>query len=290
MKVLMHILISLTFCVCGAAPGFSQNNTPAKNPSDIGWQVVELEQEWQRNTSQATLERLLLNEARHEAINRAAGVHVHLLESVANTERSAPDSPTHRSNYLYLSFQESAGRIVEERPPVYTTVQRDGKTQLRIDYRGKVALDEGKRDPAFGGSLRTHQPAYRVHDTIKVNVESSLDAALYLFNMDARGNAVLIWPNKVEPSNKIGAGVATRLPRDVNRYAFVAEWPADETDGQEPVQEALLAILYRGSTALFQPEDAFVKTYTHAELSAMMLRIPRSLRTEMLTSYMIVAQ
>jgi hypothetical protein len=143
-------------------------------------------------------------------------------------------------------------------------------------------------DPAFHATLTTRQPAYRPGDTIVVETTLSTAARMYLFNLAPDGSATLVWPNAVETDCRLGSGTQ-RVPRNPRRYAFVAELPHVASGTTLPrSDEVLLAIYYRGDAQLFNPAQAFTKSFTQNEINQTLLRIPRALRCEAMTSFSIV--
>lgn len=259
--------------------------------SPQGWVSITYSEKIGRQDSRAGMEARLLSAARMQAVERVSGVDVKIVESNTTAEQmTRGNGGQWLQDYLYFTKQESAGRIVEEKAPEYKEINTDLGLELEISYRGKVAIESEAADPSFYGSLRSLQPSYRPNDTIRIEALSSQDAQLYLFNMMPDGSGRLIWPNRVESGNRLTGSKAVQLPGQPHRYAFVAELPEAYRQGQGAVQELIFGIFFNGNEQLFRAEDAFSKVYTFAEVNRVLLRVPRTMRTEAMYIYGIVEE
>jgi hypothetical protein len=280
------IFISFFLLLCGAI-----------HAQKAQWETVELSKEITRSMSLQAIEQALIAEARVRAVESVTGIGVRKVESLATSERmealdGKPKTTTQwYEDYMYYTRQETAGRIISEKPPVFKEILVDSRPHLSLTFKAEVAIDEDAVDPGFDATLRTSQPTYRVNDTIHISAGSTRDAELYLFSVSAAGQCTLIWPNTAEPENTLWAGHNVSIPKNKEKVSFIAELPKEDASGPaatNSVQEMLFGIFYRGDTELFKHSEAFSKTWTLAELNRILLRIPRKERMEVMEIYGIV--
>ncbi len=263
------------------------------------WVNVNADRQLTRYESREQTENKLLSEARLLAIQKGSGITIRSVESMTTRERSTAESASIErqskwfEEYLQHSRHETAGRIIEEEMPKFTPFERSGEAWLKVDFRARVAIDAGNIDPGFSAAMRTQQPAYRVGDTIRIELESTKNSKLYLFNVTSDGMCTLVWPNQIEGDNNILAGVKTNIPKNTTRYAMVAELPENMSNTNDATysqgfQELLFALLYRGEDSVFDPATAFLQEYTLSEVNHRLMAIPRSQRYEVMAAFSIV--
>lgn len=292
----MKITTALTgLLLCLSVAGHAQNS-PSEQPATMpGWQTVVSEREIPANRSRNAVEADMLSRARIEVAERVSGVEVRTVEALTTSERTSEGDDRDRENqwhqdYLYFTKQEVTGRIVNEKKPHFEAFTDGDRQMLRLTYSAKADPETDRSDAGFTAQLRTRQPSYRPNDTVRIEVESSRDAQLYLFNISARGEGTMIWPNTVETDNSVARGRRTFIPKSTSRYAFVAELPDDYDPAEGASQELLYGILFNGNEQLFDPEDAFVKTWQFDELNRKLMLIPGNMRTEVMSTYGVVSK
>jgi len=81
----------------------------------------------------------------------------------------------------------------------------------------------------FHLSLISDKSTYRVDDLPVFTVSSEEACFLYLINVDSKGTATLIYPNKFRQDNFIRAGVDLQFPSDEEPFQFRLADPGTET-------------------------------------------------------------
>lgn len=276
--------------ICLALAGHAQTGSSENPQLQPGWQTVVLEREIPGNRTRNAVEADMLSRARINVAQKVSGVEVRTVEALTTSEQSTASEGSERENrwhqdYLYFTKQEVNGRIVNENEPLFEAFTDGDRQMLRLTYNAKADVETSRSDPGFTAQLRTRQPSYRPNDTVRIEVESSRDAQLYLFNISAKGEGTMIWPNTVEPDNSLARGRRTFIPKSTLRYALVAELPEDYDPAEGASQELLYGILFNGNEQLFDPEDAFVKTWEFDELNRRLMMIPGNMRTEVMSTY-----
>lgn len=276
--------------ICLALAGHAQTVPFEKSELQPGWQTVVLNREIPDNRSRNAMEADMLSRARILVAEKVSGVKVSTIEALTTSEQKRDSEGRARQNqwhqdYLYFTKQEVTGRIVNEKAPIFEAFTDGDRQMLRLTYSAKADAETDRSDAGFTAELRTRQPSYRPNDTVRIEVESSRDAQLYLFNISAKGEGIMIWPNTVETDNSLARGRRTFIPKSTSRYAFVAELPDDYDPTEGPSQELLYGILFNGNEQLFNPEDAFIKTWQFDELNRKLMLIPGNMRTEVMSTY-----
>jgi len=99
-------------------------------------------------------------------------------------------------------------------------------------------------------AVRTQASRYKAGDEFDLGVQSATDCHLTLIGVDPTGQAVVLFPNDLEPDNKLAAGAMRRIPADDAGYRL-----RTDTRGRE----ILIAIC----RATAQPPLRIVHDYEH---------------------------
>lgn len=249
------------------------------------WQRVRLARYVPPDRSRAQMEQLLLSEARRLAVQAAVGINVSTTTTRTQYEAMTNgQSREYQDNFFELYSQDAAGLIVEEK---HTTAPRDTDS-LSVTYEARVSCDAGPVAAGFVGKVATNQETYRERDVISIEVETSDSARVYLFSLAQDGSARLIFPNRLDAANTMGAGEKRVIPRPGSPYNFTAELDPRYGPSQN---EMLLAIFYRGGgPAPFRTSDAFEKVFHLEDINRVLLLIPRVERTRVAAGYEIRAR
>lgn len=99
---------------------------------------------------------------------------------------------------------------------------------VRVVQRGGAVRYPGSLQftGAFGLTLRTEQPVYRIGDTVRVAVAVEKDCRLSLVSLGTSGKAVRLFPNEFQPDDVIRAGQTVLIPSIRSPIQFKARGPA----------------------------------------------------------------
>jgi len=79
---------------------------------------------------------------------------------------------------------------------------------------------------AFGLSVRTDKPVYRVGEAVRVIASAQHDCRLTLINVSSTGHAVQLFPNMQQRENLLRAGEIVMIPSPQSSVQYVAHTPA----------------------------------------------------------------
>lgn len=82
--------------------------------------------------------------------------------------------------------------------------------------------------PAIRINLRADRKAYKAGELLTLSIQSDTDCHLTLVSIDGSGRAIVLFPNDLEPDNKLVAGGMRRIPGDGAAYQLRLD-----TRGQE---------------------------------------------------------
>jgi len=123
-----------------------------------------------------------------------------------------------------------------------TKIYKDGNTACRIKIKGYIQL-KGKPDPSFeilledeSGPLGLSHTAYRHGEAVKVKFKLSHDANVYIFSIDEKQNAHLLFPNKILRNNSIIAGKSITFPPEDSGLSLLAYLPEGQGETIEMLQ------------------------------------------------------
>jgi hypothetical protein len=257
------------------------------------WQTFEEEWILDKYVSRHTAEMLMLADARKKVVEKAMGINVASIENIRKFEllnKNAQSQNVWVEEYLNQTIQESAGKITEEKPPSFKTIDRDGITYLRLTYSAKITEDHGDTEPGFMGKFDINRPAFKEGDTLLFFTESTKNTWLYIFNVTAEGEFSLMYPNTFERESYFKANTKNRLPLKDKRYAFIAEISNGGSAAPKvklPQTEILYALYYQGTEPLFTYQDGQKTEWSFVEFNKLLLQIPKNKRVSQLVSYTV---
>lgn len=265
-----------------ATPSVPLRFDPCPAPASGGrWAVIRLTEFLPRDRSRADVEQTLLGKARLAIVERELGVTVSGVTSRIVGEEGAGSSSQLTDIFLQQFRQEVGGRVVEE----CARYAEAGRDSLAIEFSAIVAKETEAPSAGFAGEVSLSQPAYREGDKVTLKVTVTEPSRVYLFAVARDGSATLFFPHPYDTLNVMRGGDTLSLPRRGSPYELVTTL---DPRFSAPQVEHVLAVFYKGpGTAPFQPRDAFARTFTNAEISQALLRMPRSLRAEAASGYTI---
>ena len=73
------------------------------------------------------------------------------------------------------------------------------------------------------------QPFYRPRDLVTFNARVSKACHLTLIGVDGEGQAIVLFPNELEPENLVAPSVTVKVPGNEAGYQFRVDWAGEET-------------------------------------------------------------
>jgi mono/diheme cytochrome c family protein len=105
---------------------------------------------------------------------------------------------------------------------------RDEHVAGYADYQGTISDPEGAK--RFALALYPNQSTFRVGNELTFSVQAELDCFLTLINVDAAGQATVLFPNRFNQDNRILAGNTYQVPGgSIGGFKLVFRDPGKET-------------------------------------------------------------
>jgi len=205
MKVPLFLLLVPLFIFC-QSKGINKSS------------VINLGEDWYQTTSYVTLhEDLTPAKARENAINHAlnkiiedySGVKISSLSLSIMTETNQQIEIDHFSQLI----NTTASGIILKREIIH----EEKKTRLEewiyeVTVRAKVGKLLGESDPFFKLKANLNRHQYHDNDEMIINITSSKNCFVYVFNILSDESVTTLFPNKYLKNNFISKGDSLRLP------------------------------------------------------------------------------
>ena len=186
--------------------------------------------------------------ARLNAIETALGVKISAEKFMREIEVSRNNGEISQIDESYVDYihESRLGRIVEEgiwQEDSEVITYPDGNEVIKYTSinRFYIKNEEGKSDPNFKLDLKLSRDEYRIGEAIVLNVVSSQNCYLTIFNVSANDSVYLIFPNSVESNNRQIANKKRNIPG--YGYAFTAYLP----EGKDLAAESIIAVATKDS-------------------------------------------
>jgi len=183
----------------------------------------------------------------------------------------------------------TSGRIVGEtvlskelKAYPQATPEESPVTTFRVCLDAEVALIPPPEDPAFDVAAALNRSAFQSGECAELNVTSSRDAWVYVFNLTVDDAVIPLFPNRRQPDNRVLAKRALTVPAPGCGLRF----PVEHFGEEEESAEAFLVI------AFTRPVDlaavfAFGQRYSLSEFYEKLFRFPLQAAAVSLQPYIV---
>lgn len=146
---------------------------------------------------------------------------------------------------------EAVSRALEAQ--LASIVQREtapsGGRSFQIDLRVERLPAAGSRDIAvIASNSDSKPPAFHIGDRVNIVFEASRDCYLTLLNVGTSGKLTILFPNAMQPDNRIAAGQSHAIPGTSYGFEYVLQGP--------PGREMLKAVATLEPVALIESSFA----------------------------------
>jgi hypothetical protein len=235
-----------------------------------------------------------LHDARNMAVEKVTGIMVHSISERVQQE----NGNSYIDQYREISAIETSGFIVEEQHPVFRFEQIEDKLfQVICEIQAKVAVESRQPNSSFVlrvGIKDRLNKMFRSGEELVLEVQSSLDCYLTIFNVYTDGTVALLLPNKDMLNNRISANQMVEIPSEKQRkdnikFTLIASSDRDITEEYILVVATLEDHPFM-SNRKTDLGGSFIPIFEAdpEEMSRWMLKIPRDERTRAETFYSIV--
>jgi len=290
--------IFLAFWMIGCSAEINAQTSSIDHPlqiRDLGDDWIEVEGESQVvNITPEEARRRALKDARERAILFAVGIDVQAYTALLQEENEAG---VHSAFYA-LSEQASAGRIVDERPPVWASYEIPGRpvsiTVYRARVQVKVAREEGESDPGFWVEVSLNKSRFHEGEEMRLAVTASRPCYVTVLNLTAADTVVMLLPHEYRQDRQVTPGDTLWIP-DADEEAMGIHYRVLLPAEREQVTEMIKVVATRSPYAFAEglPRVSFynqvpTRQAAWVELMRWLVQIPRDQRTEAQAAYQVV--
>ena len=192
-------------------------NDPDKSSIDFtkldepGWVTVRDSLTFDGSISPDAAREQLLTKLRNRAVKKKVGTEVEIITLL--TDVMVSENNESYENSVWSGFFKStvSGLIIDEN-------YKDKMTPIHDGYRMVIRLNAyiipvtGRRDPGYFIDAEIESNMLKNGDEIHLSVRPSKDSYLYVLNLMADNNAMVIYPNKYMKDNFIQGGQQITIP------------------------------------------------------------------------------
>ena len=176
-----------------------------------GWVTIADEVAFDGSTSPDEARERLLQTLRNKAVKKKVGTEVEIVSLLTDIMVSNNDDSFEQSAWSGFFKSTVSGLIIEENYKHKMTPSKDG-FNMEMILNAYVIPVTGQRDPGYFIEAGLESNMLKNGDEININVRPSKDSYLYILNLMADNNAMVIFPNKYMKDNFIDAKREIKIP------------------------------------------------------------------------------
>lgn len=210
--------IALTQSASGALTKAARELTAAEAANfargEPGWIDVSATQVFPNSMSRQVAEKQLQEQLRNEAIQKKVPASIDistLLTDVTHETGSGVNEQTAWAGFFY----STVSGIITNQSEIenrYTDLGSTKGFELNLTMSYYVEPVKGERDPGFSVKANLQQNLLKSGEELIISVTPSQECYLYLFNLMADQNIMLMYPNEYIPDNLLQAGRTLQIP------------------------------------------------------------------------------
>ncbi len=258
-----------------------------------------ISQTWYEGEGSVLLVNLTPEEARSEALKHARleAMEQAQLEIVGTTIRLIRDGDGGEKYDSFLKFVRTVarGRILEEEI-LFSDLEKQPSPEgtepvyrYRVTLRAKVQPEETEPDPSFRLELSLNRTVFQEGETLELQMTSTHDCYLTLFNLYSSDSLRVLFPNEVSPFSFLAAGEVMKIPPEGSGW----DLPLFLAPGVRKDREAVLAVATKVKVPFDAPGPGVEGRLVSAgdalpEINRWLIDIPADQRVQAMEFYMIV--
>ena len=207
-----------------------------------GWIRLQKKKRFSDDMTRPQAKENLLRELRNDAVNKKVGTTVELTTLLTDVMSTTGNESFEQSAWSGFFRSTVSGVITDERQEKNKIKHfNEGEGfELDLEYSFYVQPVTGKRDPGFWLDAELGDNMLNSGDKLRIKIRPSKTSYLYIFNLMADNNAVLMFPNEYMDDNYVVAGKDLILPdpKIENYISFVV----GGIEGQKITSESIYII------------------------------------------------
>jgi hypothetical protein len=179
-----------------------------------GWIDISLTKRFSDNMNRLDAKSVMLSEMRNKAINKKVSQNLQITQLITDRTKSMGNQVISESNWSGFFKSTISGMITKENEIKYKIDFFDEGQgfNLELVYSFYVIPVKGQADPSFTIDCKLNKQIFKNGDELLVEINPSLDSYLYVFNMMADNNAILMFPNEYMSENLISSKSTYTIP------------------------------------------------------------------------------
>ena len=153
----------------------------------------------------------LLTKLRNKAVKKKVGTEVEIISLLTDVMVAENNKSYEKSAWTGFFKSTVLGHIVEENFIDEMTPVNNG-FRMEITLNAYVIPIKGQRDPSYFVDAKIESNFLKNGDEIKLSLQPSKDSYLYVLNLMADNNAMVIYPNQYMKDNFIEGGEMITIP------------------------------------------------------------------------------
>ena len=223
-NILLFILMAFSF-----AEDFS---VPDENIKDLdkGWYEATAYVEYHEDITKAHAKEKAISRALKNIIEFYSGVKV---SSTSLSILAETNLEMDLDHFSQLTSTMSSGMILEKEILEGKLIGSDFYT---VTLKAKVGKLEGENDPLFKLEADLNRESYQNGDEMIINISSSKDCYVYVFNILSDETVSALLPNQYLEENYLAKGKSIRVPPEKGKITkFRVDLPAGKSEATEMI-------------------------------------------------------
>ncbi len=253
-----------------------------------GWIKLQKKKRFSDDMSPKRAKENLLSDLRNEAVNKKMGTSVEVTQLLTDVISANGDEFIEESNWSGFFRSTVTGIITDEKQEKkkITYFEEGEGFDLDLEYSFYVEPVTGQRDPGFWIEANLESDMLKEGSELVIRIIPSMDSYVYIFNLMADNNAMLMFPNEYMMDNNISAGNVLIVPDPkIQKYvSFIVGTMA----GQKITSESVYIICTKQKIPIIdslpkigQSEEVFSdNSHNFLELQRWLTKIPLNQRIE----------
>ena len=227
----MRFILSILFVLSYA----QEIAIPDENIKDIGkgWYEATAYVEYHEDITKAQAKEKAISRALKKIIEFYSGVEV---SSTSLSILAETNLEMDLDHFSQLTSTMSSGMILEKEILEGKLIDSDFYT---VTLKAKVGKLEGENDPLFKLEADLNRESYQNGDEMIINISSSKDCYVYVFNILSDETVSALLPNQYLEENYLAKGTSIRVPPEKGK---ITKFRVDLPEGKSQATEMILVL------------------------------------------------
>ena len=255
-----------------------------------GWVTVKEIKTFDGTTSPDEARNTLLQILRNKAVKKKVGTEVEIVSLLTDVMVSDNNDALEKTAWSGFFKSTVSGLITDENFEDRIIPLDDG-FKMELSLNAYVQPVVGQRDPSYYVDASLDSDMLKHGDEIKLSVRTSKDSYMYVLNLMADNNAMLVYPNEFMRDNLIRAGNQITIPDE--KYDGKLKLKVGLSPGESFMSESIYVVCTRDKVPMLhnlpkvneQPIVISKDSKSFLELQHWLSKIPLNRRIEKALMY-----